>query len=296
MEEYTVALYYKYVEIAEPETLVKAQKELCARLTLKGRIIIAAEGINGTLEGTTEAIEQYITETTRDPRFANITFKKSRGDGHAFPKLSVKLRDEIVSGHLEAADVKPWLTTGKYLSAEELHQWFLEGKEFYIIDMRNDFEAKVGMFECSILPGMDHFRELPKVLPKLQHLRNKTIVTVCTGGVRCEKASGYLVTQGFNDVYQLKDGIVTYMEKYPNEHFKGKLYVFDGRLTMGFNVESPEHEVIGKCELCGAVSENYVNCTNSMCHRHFIACENCVNETGHAKCPGECRVYHPERL
>lgn len=285
---YIVLLFYKYVDINDTFALCDAQKKLCKELGLKGRTIIAHEGINATLEGTDEVIEQYCKELVQDKRFADVQFKKSIGTGNAFPKLSVKVRDEIVSGHLGEIDVNPQKVTGKYLTAEELHAWIKEKRELYIVDMRNDYEQKSGYFTGSILPEMGNFRDLPKVLPKLAHLKNKTIVTVCTGGVRCEKASGFLVQNGFRDVYQLYGGIVTYMEKYPNEDFKGKLYVFDNRLVIGFNTDDPKHETVGKCENCGKPSENYINCLNNSCHRHFIACSDCVNENNQMYCPMGC--------
>lgn len=284
MQKYEILLYYKYVEILDAEEFTAQHKQLCQELGLKGRIIIAKEGINGTVEGAVENTQKYIDALTSDPRFADIKFKRSEGTGNAFPKLSVKCRDEIVSLHLGEEDFSPTQVTGKYLSAEELHDWIHSGKEIYIVDMRNDYEHQVGHFEGSILPPMGNFRELPEVLPQLEHLKDKTVVTVCTGGVRCEKASGYLVKNDFNDVYQLKDGIVTYMEKYPNEDFVGQLYVFDGRVTMGFNLDDPKRKVIGKCAKCGAASEEYVNCANLNCHKHFIVCQDCRNEDGSAFC------------
>ncbi len=286
---HTVLLFYKYVDINDPVTLCDIQKTLCKKLGLKGRMIIAHEGINATFEGTDEAIEEYCSELVKDTRFADVHFKKSTGTGKAFRKLSIKVRDEIVSGHLGEIDVNPQEVTGKYISAEELHDWIGAKREFYIVDMRNDYEQKSGYFTGSILPEMGNFRDLPKVLPKLAHLKNKTIVTVCTGGVRCEKASGFLVKNGFTDVYQLHGGIVTYMEKYPNQDYKGKLYVFDNRLVMGFNTDDPSHEIVGKCANCGKTSENYVNCINDICHRHFIACGDCVNENNQMYCPMGCR-------
>lgn len=288
MQNYEVLLYYKYVPIDNPEEFTAAHKQLCVDLGFKGRIIIAEEGINGTLEGAVENTQAYIDKLTSDPRFADIKFKRSPGTGEAFPKLSVKHRPEIVSLHLGDADINPTETTGKYISAVELHEWFESGKEFYIVDMRNDYEHQVGHFAGSVLPPMANFRDLPKVLPELEHLKNKTVVTVCTGGVRCEKASGFLVKNQFSDVYQLKDGIVTYMEKYPNQDFEGQLYVFDNRITMGFNLQDPERKIIGKCAKCGAQSEAYVNCANLNCHKHFIVCDSCRSEDGSAYCSEEC--------
>lgn len=294
---YEILLYYRYTLVEDPELFCREQKLLCEKLGLTGRIIIAPEGINGTVEGSSENTQQYIDALLADPRFKDTQFKRSVGTGTAFPKLSVKARSEIVSAHLGEADVNPAELTGKYLEADELHSWIETGREFYIVDMRNDYEHSVGHFANSVLPPLHHFRELPEIIPQLEHLRNKTVVTVCTGGVRCEKASGFLVKNGFSDVYQLKDGIVSYMEKYPNQAFKGKLYVFDGRITMGFNTETAAHEVVGRCEVCASPSERFTNCADPTCHRHFIVCEQCeVN--GPVLCPQGCTMtrHRKERL
>lgn len=283
-----ILLYYKYVLINDPAAEMGHQRELCERLNLTGRIIVAKEGINGTVEGLKENTDKYIEEMGKDFRFREVHWKKSVGTGSAFPKLSVKVRSEIVSLGL-TCDVNPNEITGIHLKPEELHHWIKEGKEFYIVDMRNAYEHKVGYFEGSILPPIENFRDLPKVVEQIAHLKNKTVLTVCTGGVRCEKASGFLLTQGFKDVYQLDGGIVSYMEKYPNENFKGKLYVFDNRITMGFYSDDPAHEIVANCDTCGEKSENYVNCANPVCHRHFITCESCLEKGGgQVFCPSGC--------
>jgi UPF0176 protein len=218
--------------------------------------------------------------------------KRSVGTGNAFPRLSVKVRPEIVSLHLGVCDVDPNQTTGIHLAPEELHEWIKSGKEFYIVDMRNAYEHAIGHFKDSICPPMDNFRDLPKFVKSLKHLKDKTVLTVCTGGVRCEKASGYLITQGFTDVYQLDGGIVSYMEKYPNEDFHGKLYVFDARVAMGFYTDDPKHVIVGKCESCGAQSENIVDCRSGACNGQFIICEDCektqINKKGITYCPKGC--------
>lgn len=286
--DFQVLLYYKYVTIDIPEKVREEQRRLCQELDLKGRIIVAKEGINGTVEGTLANTEKYIEAMEKSKYFKGISYKKSAGTGTAFPKLSVKARPEVVTARL--LDLNPNQVTGKYLSAEELHEWFESGKEFYIVDMRNDYEYISGHFEGYIPSGLHNFFDLPDVLPRIAHLRDKTIVTVCTGGIRCEKASGFLVENGFKDVYQLKDGIQTYMEKYPNKHFKGKLYVFDGRMTIGFNTDSPEHEVVGTCMHCDKPCDTYANCQYDMCHYHFICCEDCHDaETGLTFCKAECK-------
>lgn len=287
-----ILLYYQYVAISDPKAEKERQQELCKTLNLKGRIIIAKEGINGTVEGPLESCSRYMGEMLARPEFSNMNFKKSEGTGIAFPKLSVKVRNEIVSGSLGKEDINPAQFTAPYITAEKLHEWIHSDKEFYIIDMRNDYEHKVGFFKDSVLPPLKNFRDLPNILPQLAHLKDKTVVTVCTGGVRCEKASGFLLQHGFKEVYQLQNGIVTYMEKYPNEDFLGKLYVFDGRITMGFNTDSPSHVVVGKCERCNKPSDHYVDCGYIYCkgNRHFICCKDCLNKNGKAYSSRLCQI------
>lgn len=290
MNDYEILLFYKYVHIEDPAALVKEQRELQDRLGIKGRTLIASEGINATLEGTPKALDAYLAVLLADPRFSNTHIKRSPGTGNAFPKLVVRARSEIVALGLGACDVNPNQVTGTRLSPEDLHAWIHSDKEFYIIDMRNAYEHLAGHFKNSILPPMDNFRDLPKFLESIAHLKDKTVVTVCTGGVRCEKASGYLLANGFTDVYQLDGGIVSYMALYPNEDFLGKLYVFDDRMLMGFYTDDPKHEIVGRCRVCNAPCERYTNCANDDCHRQTIACAACQEQLGaQFLCPQGCR-------
>ncbi len=289
--QFEVIIFYKYVPIDSPEKLAKAQKELWAKLNLKGRMIIAAEGVNATLEGNSKDIKKYVKEVKKDPRFSDLFIKSSPGNGQSFPKPSIKVRKEIVATHINE-DLDPNKTTGKYLTAEKLHEWFETGKKFYIVDMRNDYEQISGHFEGSILSDFKQFYDLPQILPKLEYLKDETILTVCTAGVRCEKASGFLVKHGFSDVYQLYGGIHTYMQQYPNENFNGVLYVFDNRLIVGFNLEDETHQVIGKCFKCGAASEDYQNCAFNFCHYHTIVCSDCLNPDGNFYCTRQCELNY----
>ncbi len=288
-KEFEVILYYKYAAIPNPEAFMKAQRRFCEALGLKGRILIAKEGINGTLEGEKANVEKYCDEIRKMAGFEDVHFKRSLGTGKAFPKLIVKVRDEIVTSGFGTLEDTENRITGQYLKPEELKAWIKSGKEFYIVDMRNDYEQKSGYFAGSILSGINNFKDLPEFLPKIEHLKEKQVLTVCTGGVRCEKASGLLLQNGFQNVYQLEGGMHSYMEKYPNEDFKGKLYVFDNRILVGFNTEDPKHEVIGTCDTCGEKSENYVNCAYNGCHRHYIVCERCNNRWGGC-CNLKCRI------
>lgn len=285
---HTVLLYYKYVRIADPEQFRAEHRALCERLGLTGRIIIAEEGLNGTVEGTTQSTDTYITEVHKDSRFADMVFKKSTGTGHAFPRLSVKVRKEIVTASLAEQDVNPAEFTAPHLDPTELNTWYETNKDFVVVDMRNDYEFDVGHFEKSVMPGLRSFRDLPKRLPELEPYKNKTVVTVCTGGVRCEKASGYLKKQGFTDVYQLDGGMATYMDRHPGKHFRGKLYVFDNRIVVGD--ASDRDDVVGTCKVCDTPCELYANCGNEDCHLHFICCNDCIQEDGKAFCSAECKA------
>ncbi len=287
---HTVLLYYLYVDIDDPKQLMLDQRALCERLSLKGRIIVAHEGINGTLEGLTEDTEEYIKAMHADARFAPTVFKKSEGTGTAFPRLSVKVRKEIVTAGLGEDDVNPNELTGAHLDPSELDKWYDEGKDFVVVDMRNDYEFDVGHFRNTVLPGLRSFHELSKVLPKIEEYKDKTVVTACTGGVRCEKASGYLLKKGFKDVYQLDGGMATYMNRHPGKHFRGKLYVFDQRVVVGDGSNTPE-STIGVCRRCNESCERYLNCGNEDCHIHFICCDNCLRADGKAFCSDYCQEH-----
>jgi UPF0176 protein len=277
---FTVLIYYKYAPVANPEQTMTKHRYLCEKLGLKGRILIAKDGINGTVEGCDENTQKYVDELRKEDFYTDIYFKQSDGNGESFPKIQVKVRDEIVTTKLDYKDeIGPMVgVTGKYITPEALHDLFDSEEEFYIIDMRNDYEYSVGHFQNSVLlKGLQNFRDLPKVLPEIEHLKHKKIVTVCTSGVRCETASGFLIRHGFTDVSQLKDGIMEYMQKYPNEDFLGKLFVFDNRVVIGFNTESNEHQVIGKCVKCNKTSEHFVDHRDTDGVRKYqIVCEECV--------------------
>lgn len=269
--KHEVILFYKYVSIDNPKELADLLRGRAEWLHLKGRVIIAEEGINATLEGRREQISEFIRELLKDERFKNIQVKRSESKGASFPKLSVKVREEIVGTHFPKG-VDPRVQTGKHIKPEELKSWFEKGEDFVIVDMRNNFEFISGHFEDSIDLGIDSSRDLPKVIGKLESLKKKKVLTVCTGGVRCEKMSAYLMHKGFENVHQLEGGIHSYMEKYPGEDFRGGLYTFDERLMMNFG---GNREIVGECLLCNDKIESYVNCANLKCHLHFLVCDKC---------------------
>lgn len=287
--DYVIVLFYKYVPIDNPEQFRDEHKALCETLGITCRFIVAKEGINGTCEGTPEAINEYIKTLTSDSRFSDIHVKYSKGTGTAFPKVKIRVRPEIVALGLGEDDVDPRSFTAPHLKPEELDQWFADNKDFVIVDMRNSYEHQVGHFPNSVLPSMRYFRELPKVLPELEHLKDKTVLTVCTGGVRCEKASGYLLKKGFKDVHQLDGGMVSYMEQYPGKNFLGAMYTFDGRMVMDY--DGGAHPIIGKCKHCNQPTEHIVDCKNESCHGQYLLCENCLHYNGKLFCGDRCTMH-----
>jgi UPF0176 protein len=246
---------------------------VCAGIGLKGRILIAPEGINGTVAGTRAQLKQYTDYMDAHPLFGNIVFKRTPAGKMPFGKLIVKHRPEIVTLG-KNVDLKK---TGKYLSPEEFHRMLESEKDIAIIDMRNNYEYEVGRFEGAIQPDTTKFYELPKKVKNLKLDPKKKVLTYCTGGIRCEKATALLAEEGFEDVYQLEGGIAKYLEKYPNGHFKGKNFVFDERMVTNTDTESGAN-VLGKCSHCKQPSDRYIDCTKPDCHQLFICCKDCEKQ------------------
>jgi len=276
--EHIVLLFYKFVDIENPEVVRLEQRALCENLDIKGRILIACEGINGTLEGTIDAVKEYKKVMKNDPLFSDMPFKESTGTGEAFPKLKVKVRKEIVTLGAGRFDVKN--ETAKEITAEEFDALYEKDDDFVVLDLRNDFEVASGYFEKTIDPMLRHFRDLPEKVAELSHLKDKKIVTVCTGGIRCEKATCLLKKEGFNNIYQLKDGIHTYMEKFPGKRWKGTLFVFDNRMTSDISddVEISGKEIVGTCFYCYAKTESYYNDDSVAPSRKLLVCDLCYED------------------
>jgi UPF0176 protein len=287
MSKYQVLLFYKYVEITDPEKLKMEIKAFCDSLQLKGRILIAEEGINGTVGGLVENTEEFADYLKKIPELSDMKIKRSESVDEAFPRMSVKVRNEIVGTRFPKDIANPIVKTAPYISADELKKWFSNNEDFEIVDMRNNYEFEVGHFKNSINPKLNNSRDLPEKIEELKPIKNKKILTVCTGGIRCEKMSAYLLSQGFDNVYQLEDGMHGYMEKYPGEDFLGGLYTFDQRVVMHFG---GEREIVGKCHFCNSSTENYANCANPNCNLHFLVCDNCKNTDSSLCCKEECAL------
>lgn len=281
--KYKILLYYKYIPLANPEKIKKLQQELCQLLGIKGRIILATEGINGTIAGTPQAIDKYIAETTKIPEFADIEWKISWSDEQVFPKLKVKVRDEIVTLGIKKTGVDVSIKNkANYIEPEELLSLYENNEDFVILDARNTYEAEIGKFKNAIIPPIDAFKEFPEfVKSKLAKYKNKPVVTYCTGGVRCEKASAYLREQGFTKVKQLHGGVHVYAEKAKGKYFEGELFVFDKRLHTPINSVNPS--TIVKCIHCSTPITRLIDCTRPDCDELFSCCEGC-EQTKHGFC------------
>ena len=283
---YMVLLYYKYVPIANPERFVEDHRLLCQQLGLKGRILVAEEGINGTVAGEVGPIQQYQAALRSDQRFADLEFKISSGDASTFPKLMIKVRKEIVTLGLKE-DVDPNENTGTHLSPESWKQMIDEGgDEVILFDARNRYESDVGFFEGALRPEIEHFRDLPKVVDDYAHLKGKKILMYCTGGIRCEKASALFQKEGFENVYQLHGGIVSYLEQVGRDHWKGDCFVFDQRMVVPDDFALAD-EPAGRCEQTGKPTRNLINCLHVPCHRLFLVSpDELAAHPDYELCPG----------
>lgn len=269
-----VLLYYKYAELKNPFELAKSQRELCERLKLKGRILLSTEGINGTVAGSIKNIEEYIRQMEKIRSLGKIEWKVSFAKKQIFPKLSIKVRDEIVTLGLKSKGKDVRLPRkAKYIEPEELLDLYEGGKDFVIVDARNGYEARVGKFKNAITAHIDKFSEFPKFAKSLEKFKDKEIVTYCTGGVRCEKASAYLKQNGFGKVRQLHGGIHEYAKKAAGKYFEGEMFVFDTRMLVSVNSVNPT--VISKCKYCKKLISRYVDCSYPTCHSLFICCREC---------------------
>lgn len=276
-----VILYYKFMPLADTETTRLWQAELCTRLKLKGRIIISPHGINGTLGGQLDDLRAYKSAMNKTTRFKGINYKWSDGSADHFPKLSVKVRDEIVTFHaadeLRVTD-KGIINGGQRLKPEELHQLLSRrGDEVVMFDGRNKHEAAIGKFKNAIVPDVENSRDFISEIekPEYEALKDKPVVTYCTGGIRCEVLSVLLKNRGFKEVYQLDGGIVKYAQAYPDDgEWEGKLYVFDHRQVIGF---SPKAKDIGRCSHCQGTTSNYLNCANKRCNKLVLVCKDCAS-------------------
>lgn len=285
--KYQILLYYKFVAVPNAEQFAAEHLAYCKELNVKGRILIADEGINGTISGTVEQTEQYMRDMHANPLFADMVFKIDPAGGHAFRKIFVRYKKELVTLRYDQP-LDPNTLSGKRLSPKEFYE-YLQREDVIVLDGRSDYEYDLGHFRGAIRPDLETFKEFPEWLRNnMEEYKDKPIITYCTGGIRCEKLTGVMLSEGFQDVYQLDGGIVTYGkdEEVQGKLFDGKCYVFDERISVRIN-NTDEDIVVGKCYHCGEPADKYINCADDTCHRQHIVCPDC--ETSHnGYCSPEC--------
>jgi UPF0176 protein len=287
-QRYNILLYYCYTPIEDPEAFKEKHHYYCLENDLRGRIILAQEGINGTISGLTAACEKYMHDLKADARFAHMHFKVTTHHQHAFQKLYIRVKSEIV--HAGLPHINPNQQSGRHITPQQLRHIQKE-EDVVLLDVRSNYEHQLGKFKGAITLDIDHFREFPEKMDKLVPYKNRKIVTYCTGGIKCEKASAYLLEKGFQNVYQLHGGIIQYGLDTDGEYFEGKCYVFDNRLAIKINNQNPT--VIGSCYVCHTTCDRMVNCANPECNVHVPICEPCA-ETLAGACSTTCQ-QHPNK-
>ena len=288
MEAQKVILYYGFTPLDDLGAVRLWQRELCERLELKGRILLSPHGINGTLGGAMSALATYIKRTKEYPGFKGIDFKWSEGTGNDFPRLRVRVRDEIVAfgapGELEV-DHRGVVGGGVRLKPSEVNELVKErGDDVVFFDARNAFEAKIGRFKNAVVPEVKTTRDFVGEFNsgKFDHLKDRPIVTYCTGGVRCEVLSSVMKKRGFHEVYQLDGGIVRYGEEFGDEGlWEGSLYIFDARMNHEF---SDDYRTLGRCERCDAPTSTFHNCENLACRKLILLCAACKEDNVSTNC------------
>jgi len=273
-----ILLFYAFTPLVDPEAVRLWQRDLGSSLGLGGRIILSKHGINGTVGGDVRAVKMYLRKTREYAPFRDIDVKWSEGTGDDFPRLSVRVRDELVSFGAPdelRVDETGVVGGGARLTPEQLHELVAE-KDVTFFDGRNAFEAQIGHFKDAVIPPVSNTREFVAELDsgRYDHLKDRPVVTYCTGGVRCEVLSSLMISRGFSEVYQLDGGIARYGEAYGDDGlWEGALYVFDKRMSVEF---SDHAAVIGTCMACGESSRHMQNCADPACRVQLVVCETCA--------------------
>lgn len=271
--KYQVLSFYKYVHFRDARKFAEEHLEFCRREAgVKTRIIVADEGINGVVSGTIKACRRYQDGITSIPEFHDLVFQIHETGRPVLRKTHVRYKNELVNSGLRTKDIDPARKTGSRLSPARFRE-ILESGKAIILDVRSKYEHRIGKFKNAKTLEIENFRGFPDKINELKKWKDKKIVTYCTGGVKCEKASEYLLQNGFRDVVQLEGGILKYAREEMGKDFEGRCYVFDERVTVDVNQVNPVEN--GRCIHCGNPCGRYINCAVSSCNNHVIVCEDC---------------------
>lgn len=293
MIKYQTLLYYCYSRIEDAEQFASDHLQFCKSLNLVGRIIVADEGLNGTVSGTAESCKIYMDTLHADSRFSKIDFKIDDVEVPSFIKMHCRYKAEIVhSGLRDPKIINPELKTGVHLEPADFVK-IKDDEDVVVVDVRSNYEHSIGRFKNAVTFDIENFRDFPAMINQLAQYRDKKIVTYCTGGIKCEKASALLLHEGFENVYQLHGGIIKYGKEAGGEDFEGKCYVFDNRVAVDINSVNPV--VISTCRNCGAHTTKMINCANPECNEHFTQCDECGEKLDGA-CSELCRAHPRKRV
>lgn len=289
-----ILLYYKFTPLSDPEAVKLWQKTLCDSLNLRGRILVSRHGLNGTVGGDVDDLKSYIKVTKQYPGFKNITWKWSDGSREDFPRMSVKNRKELVgfknSEDEFEVDENGVVGGGPHLKPEQVHEMIKKyGDDVVFFDGRNAHEAKVGRFKNAVIPDTRTSRDFIAELEsdKYDDIKNKKVISYCTGGIRCEVISAMMKKRGFKEVYQIDGGIVKYGEKYGDDgEWEGVLRVFDRRMVTQF---SDHAKTIGECTHCAGNTSNFENCALAECNDLVLICDNCKKNPDKLFHTNDCR-------
>ena len=268
---------YKFEPLSDIDSLVQEFQSVCDDLELKGSVYLSPNGINFSLAGSEESVEQYLLFMEQDERFLNIPLKKTYSETQPFRRMRVRPKKEIIS--LGRDDINPRELTGDYVTPKELYAMYENNEDVVVLDTRNEYETRVGLFENAVDLQLNTFRDFPDAIEQLpEEYKDKQIVMYCTGGIRCEKASAYLKNYGFENVSQLHGGIIDYVRQINENNsienkFVGKNFVFDER-----RAERISNDIISNCHQCGDPCDQHTNCKNVNCNLLFLQCEKCKEE------------------
>lgn len=276
-KSYFALAYYSFSPVEDPHQEIAEHKKFFEGLDVSCRIYISEQGINGQFSGYQPDAERYMMWLKQRPAFKQVKFKVHHVEENIFPRVTVKYRKELVALGCEV-DVT---SQGKHISPEEWHTK-LEENRCLVLDVRNNYEWKIGHFENAVLPDIQTFREFPEYAEKLarEHDPETTpVMMYCTGGIRCELYSSLLIKKGFKEVYQLDGGVIAYGLSVGTGKWKGKLFVFDDRLAVPINEADAQVQPISTCSHCQTACDTYYNCANTDCNNLFLCCPECVVRT-----------------
>lgn len=270
---YVVLALYRFVSLPDYEALREPLLNFCLAQELKGTLLLAAEGINGTVAGSREGVDALLAYLQKDARFQGIESKESFDNEQAFYRMKVKLKKEIVT--MGIADIDPNHIVGTYVKPQNWNA-LISDPEVTVVDTRNNYECDIGTFKGAINPNTETFREFPAyVAEQLNPEKHKKVAMFCTGGIRCEKSTAYLKSQGFEEVYHLEGGILKYLEEVPKEEslWEGECFVFDNRVAVDHSLDKGSYDQCHGCRHpiteAEKASEKYLE---------GIACPRCYDQ------------------